>query len=66
MAMMHSNLLAYYERIFAMTQYHKWSIDDLGELIPWEMDVMIQLLQNYIDKVEMDRKQAKLNAESMR
>ena len=56
----------YYERIFALKQYHNWSIKELEDLLPWELDVMITLLSNYIEKVEMDRKQAKLNRDSMR
>ncbi len=66
MAMMHNNLINYYERIFAFKQYHKWSISEIKNLIPWELDVMIGLLSNYIEKVEMDRKQAELNRNSMR
>ncbi len=66
MAMMHNNLINYYERIFAFKQYHKWSISEIENLIPWELDVMIGLLSNYIEKVEMDRKQAELNRNSMR
>jgi len=61
MAMMHNNLINYYERIFAFKQYHGWSISELEDLLPWELDVMITLLSNYIEKVEQDRKQAKVN-----
>ena len=66
MAMMHNSLLNYYERIFAFKQYHKWSIKEIEELLPWELEVMISLLANYIEKIEMDRKQAELNRNSMR
>jgi len=64
MAMMHNNLVNYYERIFAFKQYHGWSISELEDLLPWEMDVMITLLANYIEKMELDRKQAQLNRNS--
>jgi len=56
----------YYERIFAFKQYHKWSIGEIEDLIPWELDVMVGLLSNYIEKVELDRKQAELNRNTMR
>ena len=62
MAMMHNNLMSYYERIFAFRQYHNWSISDIEELIPWEFEVMMSLLSNYLEKVELDRKQARHNA----
>ena len=51
----------YYERIFAFRQYHNWTFDDVENLYPWELDVMMSLLSNYIEKVEMDRKQAASN-----
>ena len=66
MAMMHNNLINYYERIFAFKQYHKWSISEIEELIPWELDVMVGLLSNYIEKVELDRKQAQLDRNAFR
>ena len=52
--------MAYYERIFAFKQYHGWSLFEIEELLPWELDVMMSLLSNYIEKLEMDRKQANL------
>jgi hypothetical protein len=61
MAMMHNNLVNYYERIFAFRQYHQWSITEIENLLPWELDVMIGLLANYMDKIETDRKQTNLN-----
>jgi hypothetical protein len=59
--MMHNNLINYYERVFAFKQYHQWNLTEIEELIPWELDVMTSLLTNYVQKVEMDRKQALAN-----
>ena len=50
--------MSYYERIFAFRQYHQWSLVDIENLLPWELDVMMSLLSGYIEKVEMDRKAA--------
>tara|TARA_B100000073_G_scaffold335374_1_gene328925 strand:+ start:550 stop:750 length:201 start_codon:yes stop_codon:yes gene_type:complete len=58
MAMMHNNLVNYYERIFAFKQYHQWSISEIEDLMPWELDVMTGLLSNYLEAREMKRKQA--------
>lgn len=58
MSMMHTDLVHHYERIFAFKQYHQWSISEIEELIPWEFDVMTSLLTNYLEAVEMKRKQA--------
>ena len=57
MAMMHTSLLNYYERVFAFKQFHQWNISEIDELLPWELDVMTSLLSNYMEKKEMDRKQ---------
>ena len=62
MAMMHNNLMAYYERIFAFRQYHNWSLTDVEDMIPWELDVMMSLLSNYIEKVEMDKRHAQASS----
>jgi hypothetical protein len=58
MAMMHNNLVQHYERIFAFKQYHNWSISEIEELLPWELDVMTSLLSNYLESLEQQRKQA--------
>ena len=54
--MIHTGLLAHYEKTFALVQYHKWSLSEVEELYPWELDVYVTLLANYIDKIETDRK----------
>lgn len=58
MAMMHTNLITHYERIFAFKQYHGWSLTEIESLIPWELDVMTSLLSNYLETLELHRKQA--------
>ena len=57
MAMMHNNLVQHYERIFAFKQYHGWTVTEIEELLPWELDVMTSLLSNYLEKLELQRKQ---------
>jgi len=59
--MMHNNLVAYYERVFAFKQYHNWSISEIEDLIPWELDVMTSFLNNYLEMREMQKKQAAAN-----
>jgi hypothetical protein len=61
MAMMHTDLVHHYERIFSFKQYHQWNISEIEELIPWEFDVMTSLLSNYLEAMEMKRKQAMAN-----
>ena len=61
MAMMYNNLIAYYERVFALKQYHNWSLSEIEDLMPWELDVMISFLNNYLDRQELKRKQSMNN-----
>ena len=61
MAMMHNNLIAYYERVFAFKQYHQWNLSEIEELIPWELDVMTSFLNNYLEVQELHRKQVEAN-----
>jgi len=58
MAMMHSNLIDYYTRVFAFRQHHGWNISEIEDLIPWEFDVMSSMLSSYLETVELHRKQA--------
>ena len=58
MAMLHNNLLTYYERIFALKQYHNWSVAEIEDMIPWELDVIITLLSNYLEQQELAKKQS--------
>ena len=58
MAMMHNNLIAYYEKVFALKQYHNWSLDEIEQMMPWELDVMTSFLNNYLELQDMQRKQA--------
>lgn len=62
MAMLHANLLSYYEKLFAFKHYHGWNVAEIEDLIPWEFEVMSSLLKNYLDTVELRRKQAAANA----
>lgn len=58
MAMMHNSLINYYERIFAFQQYHNWNMSEIEGLMPWEFDVMTSMLSNYLETMELQRKQA--------
>ena len=60
--MMHTSLINYYEKVFAFKQYHGWSVSEMEELLPWEFEVMTGLLNNYLETVEIKRKQS-LNAQ---
>ena len=38
-------------------QYHKYSLTELENMMPWERDIYISLLQDYIEKENLKRQQ---------
>ncbi len=58
MSMMHTNLVHHYETLFAFKQYHQWSLTELEDLMPWELEAMTSLLSNYLETIELQKKQA--------
>ena len=47
--MTHENLASYYKMNFALVQHHKYSLTELENMIPWEREVYVSLLQQYIE-----------------
>jgi hypothetical protein len=39
-------------------QYHKYSLTEIENMIPWERDVYVSLLRNHLEEEELKRKQA--------
>jgi hypothetical protein len=48
--MAHEDLASYYKTNFALLQHHKYSLSDLENMIPWEREVYVGLLQQYIEE----------------
>ena len=48
--MSHNSLANYYTTIFALAQYHKYSISEIEDLIPFERDIYIELLKDHLQK----------------
>lgn len=50
MNLSHENLHNYYNSNFLLMYLHKFSISDLEDMLPWERDVYVTLLENYIQE----------------
>ena len=48
--MAHTDLASYYKTNFAMMQHNKYSLTELEDMIPWEREIYVTLLQNYIEE----------------
>jgi len=45
----HESLGNYFSTNFAMMQHHKYSLTELENMLPWERDVYIVMLIQYIE-----------------
>jgi len=53
------SLESYYKINFALMQYHKYSLTEIENLIPWERDVYVGLLQQHLEDEKLKQEQAK-------
>ena len=58
MSIAREDLESYYRINFALMQYHKYSLTELENMMPWERDIYNDLLQEYIEKQNLKRQQA--------
>lgn len=52
----YDNLMNYFKTNFSLMQHHKWSLNELEGMIPWERFVYIDLLKQYLAKLEQERR----------
>jgi hypothetical protein len=46
----HISLGVYYQNIFSLVQHHKYSISDIENLIPYERDLYVGMLVDFVEK----------------
>ena len=57
--MIYMNLKTYYELNFAMCQFHKWSLETIENMIPYEREIYTILLHNHLEQEEEKAKNKK-------
>jgi hypothetical protein len=55
--MSHMNLENYFTLNFSLLQYHKWSLTEIENLIPWERDIYVELLKNHLEEEKLKQQQ---------
>ena len=55
--MAHTDLASYFKINFALMQHHKYSLTEIENMIPWEKDVYVALLEQYIDEENLKQQQ---------
>ena len=59
--MVHMNLENYFRLNFAMMQYHKYSLTEIENMIPWERDIYVGLLQAHLEEEKLKENQRNAN-----
>ena len=55
--MAHTNLESYFRINFALMQHHKYSLTDIENMMPWEKEVYVTLLTQYIEEENLKQQQ---------
>ena len=55
--MAHEDLESYYKLNFALMQHHKYSLTELENMMPWEREIYVSLLQQYVEEENLKAQQ---------
>jgi hypothetical protein len=55
--MSHIDLESYYKINFALMQYHKYSLTEVENWIPWEREVYVGLLKQHLEEEKLKQQQ---------
>lgn len=56
--MAHIDLESYFRINFALMQFHKYSLTEIENMMPWERDIYLTLLKQHIEEETLKAKQA--------
>lgn len=48
----HNNLETYYQTQFALVQHHKYTLTELENMVPYELEIYLNLLVEHMKMVE--------------
>ena len=55
--MSHIDLESYFKLNFALMQHHKYSLTEIENMMPWERDIYLSLLNQYIEEENLKAQQ---------
>ena len=55
--MAYMDLEGYFRLNFALMQYHKYSLTEIENMMPWERDICVGLLRQHLEEEELKNKQ---------
>ena len=56
----YDNLKNYFDTNFALIQHHKYSLSDIEHMVPWEKNIYVTMLVQYIEQENEKLQQQKL------
>ena len=56
--MSHIDLESYFKLNFALMQHHKYSLTEIENMMPWERDIYLGLLNQYIEEENLKAQQS--------
>jgi len=56
-SMSHIDLESYYRINFALMQYHKYSLTEVENWMPWEREVYVGLLKQHLEEEKLKQQQ---------
>tara|TARA_B100000686_G_C16137366_1_gene640387 strand:+ start:215 stop:403 length:189 start_codon:yes stop_codon:yes gene_type:complete len=60
--MVYMSLENYFRLNFALMQYHKYSLTEIENWMPWERDIYVGLLQAHLEEEQLKQRQKNANA----
>jgi hypothetical protein len=55
-SMAHEDLESYYKVNFSLMQHHKYSLTELENMLPWEREIYLSLLKQYIEEENLKQR----------
>lgn len=55
--MTHESLASYYKMTFALMQHHKYSLTELENMMPWEREIYLTMLIQWLKEEAEKQKQ---------
>ena len=52
MTLSHNTLINYYQTNFSLVQHHKYSLEEIENMIPWEREIYVKMLLGFLEEVK--------------
>lgn len=59
MSMSYTNLYIHYRTIFSLAQHHKYSIADIEGMVPYERDIYVEMLVEFLEEMKKEQEKSR-------